>query len=199
MLFLEIKEAISGLVQIKGVLRYDPSKDNYNQLPPNTKITAFAMNDKKIDISSDLSFTYRKYKLRFDFAGISLKEPERIEYQYKLEGFDDEWRKSTDRFAIYPKVDDGTYIFKVKAANSDGLWNKDAQSLTFTINKPIWEQAWFYILTFIIIGGTIYAYNRARLLRYRKANQLLEEKVNQRTQELQQQTKKLAKANFATR
>lgn len=179
----------------QGALRYDPAKDNYNELPPNTIITSFLMNDKKVPISEAMSFSYKRYKLRFEFAGISLKEPERIEYEYFLEGFDDEWRKSKERFATYPKIDDGDYVFKVRAANSDGLWNEEPLEISFTIKKPIWEEVWFYVLVILIVGGAIYAYNHARLLRYRKANQLLEEKVDQRTQELQQQTNKLAKAN----
>ncbi|MGB0522584.1 MAG: ligand-binding sensor domain-containing protein [Flammeovirgaceae bacterium] len=179
----------------KGTLRYDPTKDNYNELAPNTIVTSFQLNDRKVDLLGELTFPYKKYKLRFDFAGISLKDPERIEYEYFLEGFDDEWRRSKERFAIYPKVDDGTYAFKVRAANSDGLWNETAIEIPFTIKKPIWEEIWFYILMFLILGSAIYGYNRARLLRYRRANQLLEEKVTQRTQELQEQTNRLAQAN----
>ena len=179
----------------KGALKYDPSKDNYNTQAPKTYITKMTLNEKKVDLNSTLSFPYSTYKVEFDFIGLTLKDPEKVKYQYQLLGFDDEWRNTSERSISYPKIENGVYTFKVRAVNSDGVWTETSTSVEFSIGKPIWKEPLFYIVLFLILGASIFSFNRARTARLKQANLKLEEKVNERTKELAKEKQKLEKAN----
>jgi hypothetical protein len=62
-----------------------------------------------------------------------------------LQGFDEDWvvTDSTKRFATYTNLDPGKYVFRVKAANKDGIWNDNAATLEITIQPPFWKTWWF--------------------------------------------------------
>ncbi len=179
----------------KGALQYDASKDNYNEKPPKTYITHFRMNDKEVQVSEDMAFPYKVYKLEFNFIGLSLKDPEKVTYEYKLEGFDDEWRETNERSIVYPKIENGTYRFLLRSANSDGLWTEKPVEVNFEIGKPIWKEPVFYIVLILLLGAGIYAYNRDRTLKLRKSNLILEEKVKERTIQIEKQKSSLVEVN----
>jgi hypothetical protein len=65
-----------------------------------------------------------------------------------LQGFDEDWvvTDSTKRFATYTNLDPGKYVFRVKAANKDGIWNDNAATLEITIQPPFWKTWWFRLL-----------------------------------------------------
>ena len=79
--------------------------------------------------------------LAVEFASNDFSAPERNRYAYQLVGFDPDW-VSTDaskRFATYTNLDPGRYVFRVKAANKDGLWSSEPVSLEVTIAPPVWK------------------------------------------------------------
>ena len=180
----------------QGVLRYDPLQDKINTVKPNIYITDLYVFDNKIPLKPNLKLKPGQYRMRFDFLGISFKEPDKIKYQYMLEGHDLEWSEVTGvPIARYPRVEDGTYTLKVKAANSDGIWSNEMASFTFEITKPFWKKSWFYVVLGILALGSVYVYNKIRLRNLILRNKDLEEKVSIRTSELNQEKEKLEKAN----
>lgn len=83
-----------------------------------------------------------------------------------LENFDNNW-KSPDaiRNATYTNLDPGQYIFRVKAANSDGVWNGKEASIKIIILPPWWQTTWAYIIYIIIISSIIYSIWKGQLKR----------------------------------
>ena len=92
-------------------------------------------------LHSDKSFT-------IGFVAIEYSAPEKIKYSYMLEGFDQKWivKDFNQRFATYNNLNPGTYIFKIKSTNSDGIWNDNFRSLTIEIKPPFWKTWWAYLL-----------------------------------------------------
>ncbi len=77
-----------------------------------------------------------------------------------MEGLDKEWVYSgTRRYASYPNLQPGDYIFRVKGSNNDGVWNEVGTSIAIIISPPFWETWWFRIpsllILFLSIGGAI--------------------------------------------
>jgi PAS domain S-box-containing protein len=105
-----------------------------------------------------------------------------------LEGLEREWNYvGTRHMATYTNLDAGRYVFRVKAANNDGVWNEKGVSLNITVTPPFWETLWFRVIgifTFFLLFGTVY-WSRMRSVRAR--NKMLEERVRERTTELQQE------------
>ena len=83
-------------------------------------------------------------RLEFDYAALSLSAPSKIHYQVKLDPIDDNWQDvGNQRIVYYNDPAPGDYVFRVRAANNDGLWNMRGASLAFTIQPFFWQTAWF--------------------------------------------------------
>ena len=106
----------------------------------------------------------------FKFAGIDLKNPEKICYTYKLDNVNDSWiHCGKRRAAHYTQLDPGKYIFRLKAANSDGVCNQNELTLQLTVTPPWWRSFWAYLLyafmVLFVILGLFYSYTRRNRLK----------------------------------
>src|SRR5262249_47193816 len=113
----------------------------------------------------------------------SLSVPERIRFKYKLENFDKTWSEPlTTREAIYTNLNAGSYVFRVIASNSDGIWNGAEVAVPFTIEPAFWNTWWFRTLSLMAIALAILGYVRYRTsLLARRLNVRFEERLAERT------------------
>ncbi len=133
-------------------------------------------------LPQNLSLAYNNNYLSFHFVGITLQSPEKVRYQFILEGLDKNWSAMTDRAeAHYGNLPHGKYIFKVKAMNGDGYWSKEFD-YAFTIRPPWWNTWWAYTLFALLFIGVIYALFRYRLNKIRKQHE-----IKHKTAELEMQ------------
>ncbi len=98
----------------------------------------------------------------FEFAALNYAASAQNQYAYKMEGFDQDWnRVGHRRLATYTNLNPGTYTFRVKAANNDGVWNEQGAAIKVTITPPFWQSWWFKILglvVFMLIIKHLYDY-----------------------------------------
>ena len=136
----------------------------------------------------ELTLSYRDRIFSLDYAALSFGAPEKIQYAYILDGFDDDWSYvGTRRFALYTNVPAGHYTFRVKSTNQDGVWDEEGVALGLTIVPPFWKTVWFLSLVALIFLAAIWGMHdyRTRLLRIKA--QLLEQRVGERTRDLEHQ------------
>jgi signal transduction histidine kinase/ligand-binding sensor domain-containing protein/DNA-binding response OmpR family regulator len=109
-----------------------------------------------------------------EFVGLNYVNPHKQQYAYQLEGYNDGWvQVSADRrVATFANLLPGTYTFRVKASNSDGVWSVRPASLRLTILPPWWKTWWAYLLYVVVIGGGLALYRRSEL-----ASKALENRV----------------------
>ena len=92
-----------------------------------------------------------------DYFGLSFTRAKNLEYAYYLEGFEPSWNYvGKTRNATYTNIPPGSYIFKVKAANSDGIWSNSHTSLEIEILPPWWKTNLASLLFLVIFLSTIY-------------------------------------------
>jgi signal transduction histidine kinase/ligand-binding sensor domain-containing protein/DNA-binding response OmpR family regulator len=114
-----------------------------------------------------IELTHRQNAFSIGFAGIHYGQPELNQHLFQLAGYDDEWRQSgTEKTAYYDNIPPGRYTFRVKAANSDGVWAE--RSLAIVIHPPWWHTGWAYILYGLVFGGLLAGFVRYRLGRERE-------------------------------
>lgn len=115
-----------------------------------------------------LTLSYRDYALAFEFATLNYANPQKSRHRYMLEGFDKNWVEAgAGRLARYTNVPPGDYVFRVRGANNDGVWNEDGASIRVTITPPLWQRWWFGLLAVGLIVGllrVLYRYRVAKLL-----------------------------------
>ncbi len=129
---------------------------------------------------------YNENKISFQYVALHFADAALNQYAYQLEGYDKDWiQAGTQRNVTYSNLPPGKYTFKVKAANNDGLWNETGPSFIIIISPPWWKTWWAYCLYVLLIGGSIWAYIQYRSKALRRENQVLEDKINHRTSQLQ--------------
>jgi serine phosphatase RsbU (regulator of sigma subunit) len=136
----------------------------------------------------EITLKHDQNVISFEFSALDFTLPEKNLYTYKLENFDKDWVKpGTRRFVNYTNLDPGQYNFRVRACNSDGVWNDTGATIHLTIVPPFWKTWWFRIGTFVLLILTVYAYFRRRIARLRKVQNFLEDQVHIKTAELRQE------------
>lgn len=123
----------------------------------------------------------------FDFVALDYRHPEQTQYAFFLENYEPTWRPSgTERTANYYNVPPGDYVFrvKVKVGSSDAGWTE--KTIAVIILPPWWRTWWAYLLFAALLGVSIWSFTRYRSRTLRRENRLLEEKVDLRTEQLQQ-------------
>jgi signal transduction histidine kinase len=157
---------------------------------PGSPLTADITSTKEITLAHDQSI------FSFDFAALNFTAPEKNQYAYMLEGFDKDWIYcGTQRTATYTNLDPGTYTFRVKASNNDGVWNEKGTSIKVIITPPFWLTWWFKTLAVMLLMGTIYLVYRIRVRTINKQRHQLELQVQERTQSLARMTVELERKN----
>ncbi len=108
---------------------------------------------RSINFTRSLTLSHKDYLFSFEFAALSFSDPARNRYAYKLEGLDQEWvyTDAGNRRATYTKLAPGDYVFRVKGANKDGVWNDVGASLSLTITPPFYKTWWAYALYGLLV------------------------------------------------
>lgn len=164
-----------------GIVNYDCENNKINTHEPRTTILGVNLNDHFYAAAEDISLPYKQYSARIDFIGVSLVDPTKVNYKYRLLGLDTIWRYTYNRYVEFPKIAEGTYIFQLLACNNDGIWNTNPAEIRFSIDLPIWKKAWFYILVTVFLVGLVYFIIVWRTRSLIKARVLLEKMVDEKT------------------
>jgi len=173
---------------LNGFVSFYPGK--VNPTPPNTIISEFRIFNESIKPGPDsplqrhisetdeIVLSYDQNAFSFEFVAMHFSRPEKNQYLYKMDGFDKNWLDGYRRYAPYTNLDPGEYTFRVKASNSDGLWNEDGTSLAITILPPWWRTTWAYIGYGLFFVGLIFGidrFQRRRLLHKTKERMKIKE------------------------
>lgn len=189
---------IFGGVNGFNVFHPDSIRDN-TSVPP-VMITDFLIFNKPVEIGSQsvlpkpvseidtIVLSYEQSVFTFEFAALSYTLPGKNQYAYKLEGFDENWNYvGTKRTATYTNLDAGTYLFRVKGSNNDGVWNETGVSITVRVTPPYWKTWWFRLVIGFCVALFIYGYFRLRVNVIGKQKRKLEDLVRRQTAEVMEQ------------
>ncbi|MEM7280486.1 MAG: two-component regulator propeller domain-containing protein [Pseudomonadota bacterium] len=145
----------------------------------------FGMPHEKI---SSVDFEHTDDVVTFEFAALDYTASGTNVYQYKLEGFDPEWVDSGNRHRVtYTNLSGGEYVFKVRAANSDGVWSEKDLSIDVHVEQAPWLTWWAYTMYVVALFGliwSIWSAQQRKLAREAEYSRRLEAEVKARTSEL---------------
>lgn len=147
-------------------------------------------------LPEEMVLAYDNNHISFSFSGIYLTAPEEVKYQYILEGFAENWSPvSSQNIANYSNLSSGTYTFKVKATANARVWTNPV-TFTFTIKPPYWQTPFFYFLYVVTVAGSLFLFLKLRTRTLQRNQNLLRQKVEQRTHELNQKNLELEKLSI---
>lgn len=158
-----------------GVVVFNPKLIMENKYIPNVAITDFKVFDKSLNTENSITFTnelhlnYNQNFFTIEFASFDFTAPEKNQFEYKLEGIDENWIKAGNRhFANYTDITNGTYKFRLRGSNSSGIFNPKETVLSIIIHPPFWKTWWFRLIILSVLIILLYYAHRYRL------NKLLE-------------------------
>ncbi len=155
--------------------------------------------DLPVDENEGIEISYRDDVVSFEFAALDYATPGQNQYMYKLEGFDKDWIKLGNRRRVtYTDLNDGQYLLRVKAANSDGVWNDAGFSMPVRVTPAPWDTWWAYLgylAVFAQLSLFLWLGHRRKIRREEEYSHRLEKEVRQRTAQLAERNEELKQLN----
>lgn len=150
---------------IKGYNRFNADNIQKLNFEPKINVTKILINDALLSSDSNitsieyLNLPYWKNTLSFHFVASEFSHPDANQLKYKMEykageSYDEDWIKVNNwaGFARYPKLPSGSYQFRIKGSNSDGVWGQEEKIINVNIAFPFWETTWFLLAAVAIIA-----------------------------------------------
>ena len=155
-----------------------------------------------------MALAYDDKLVTLDFAALDFTSPANNHYAYQLEGFDSGWIDAGPLHrATYTNLDAGDYVFKVRAANADGVWSQTALAIPVHVAPAPWKTPAArvaYLALCLLVFGYLWRLQRQRRERERRYSRELQQTVQVRTRELEERNQQLqvmsrAKSDFLAR
>jgi diguanylate cyclase (GGDEF)-like protein len=188
-----------------GFNAFYPEVLEFNERPPRVVLTQFlklnspgvvGVPEERIE---RLDLSHNEDVVTLKFAALDFADPRANRYEYKLDGFDKDWVRADERrAATYTNLPGGSYVFRVRASNSDGVWSTQDLALPIDVAPSPWLSAYAFVgyaaLAALMLLAVWYAQQR-RIARSARLHAELEQQVSDRTYELAQRNRELEEAN----
>jgi signal transduction histidine kinase len=166
-----------------GVGVIDPNHLALNRVMPPVHIERIVADHTTYDTAHDLELASSVRDIRIDYSALSLVDPDRVRFRYKLEGRDRDWIDAGNRRqAFYTDLPPGNYRFRVIAANNNGLWNMEGDSQALSILPAFYQLTSFRIACGILLVALAWSLHHARLRRItERLNVRFDDRLTERT------------------
>lgn len=170
-----------------GIAWIDPDQLSRNRTPPNVVIRSVIADQRTYQSTGKIELPERTQSVRIDYTALSLGEPERVRFRYKLIGVDDSWRNAgNERSVRYANLRPGHYIFRVIASNTDNVWNEVGATTEFTLLPAFYQAFWFHALELVACLSILWLvlWARVRQISHRerkRVEQRMKERLTERT------------------
>jgi len=155
---------------VGGLAMADPAHLPFNRLAPQVTIEEVTIDDlPAARTENGVTISPGKHRLEIHFTALSFTAPEKVRFQYQLEGADPDWVETgARRTAYFTAISHGRYRFRVIACNNDGVWNETGATLGVVVLPYYWQTWWFLLLMAVCAGGVIFVSARARTAHLRR-------------------------------
>ncbi len=155
---------------LKGVLHFNPDTLQERAAPITVALTEIRKFEQPLQFGPDVSrlaslaFSWQDDLLSFDFAALGLAQPQKAQYAWKLDGYDQDWISgSAKRTATYTNLPGGRYTLRVKATDETGRWHENQLAVQVNVSTPPWHRWWAYLLYVFALTGIVGGYLRYRI------------------------------------
>jgi signal transduction histidine kinase len=161
----------------------DPSRLRARALPAATHIDALVVDRREIAAKGDVQIPPRPRDLQIDYTSPTFTAAQQVRFRYRLDPLDSDWRDvGARRQAFYTDLSPGSYVFRVSAANGDGIWNEKPTALAFSVAPAWFETTWIRTLGVVGFAALLWGLYLLRVRQLRERFVLtLEARVAERT------------------
>lgn len=195
---------------MNGCMAFYPDSVSFFSKPPRVVLTDFKIFNRPVEVGVEYGnrvvlqtnitladrvlLSYRQKEFSFEFSALEYSQPEKVEYAYLMQGFDEEWKyvDHHHRLVSYTNLGGGDYNFLVKAG-VNGQWTEPPLKIKITVVPPFWAQWWFRLLAGVVVMMGIMFYIRWRTFSLERQKKILEELVKRRTAKIEEHERTLLK------
>ncbi|CAM8672091.1 GGDEF domain [Comamonadaceae bacterium] len=175
----------------KGLLVVSPETFQASQFSPPLVLTQIRVNNARWlmpPMGEALRIAPGQNNFTFDFAALDLAEPGRLRYAYRLEGFDPDWVQTGPelRSASYGSLSPGSYVMRIRATNRHGQWSSHELAVPVTVEAAWWQHTSVAVAALVALIAAMYGVIQLRTRQLRVQHLILESKVQERTQALEE-------------
>ena len=154
-----------------------------NKLPPPVHIEQLTADGKDYPMSGLVSLPPLVRNIRIDYTALSFVDPRKVQFRYKLEGYDNEWNGPVNvRQVTYTNLRPGEYRFRVIASNNSGIWNESGTALDLKIMPAFYQTNWFLLLCAAVVALLGWAASQWRVRQAQaRAHIQMDERLSERT------------------
>ncbi len=173
-----------------GMYAFSPQNLEDNPHPPQVVFTGFRIANqavkigegeplaRHISVADEIRLRHDDNVLSFKFAAMHFSYPKGNQYAYRMDPFDADWNEvGPQHWATYTNLSPGEYTFRVKAANSDAVWNEEGTSIRLYISPPWWRTWWAWSAYALLVLGILVAIDRLQRARVVRREQERAEQI----------------------
>lgn len=150
-----------------GVTIVNPKKIVKNYYAPQVILSDFKIKNKSVKIDDDgvlsksishtknITLSYDNSNFSISYAIPNFLDPKNNTYAYRLIGLDASWSYTKNTEVFYTLQTPGKYIFEVKGANNDGVWNDVTTRLVVKVTPAPWRSWWAFTLYGLLIASSL--------------------------------------------
>ncbi|WP_303924751.1 sensor histidine kinase [Draconibacterium sediminis] len=181
----------------EGIAAFDPEKLVLNTEVTDVYISGIFLQHKKVEkfgenemleksplFIDEINLKHNQNTIGFEFSSTNYVDNVKNKFKYKLEGLEDDWIETNHPDVTYNYLLHGNYVFRVIAANNDGVWNNEGASVKVEIQPPWWFSWWFISGIIIFLVFLVIVIFRYRVAMLKAEKHKLEELVQNRTKVL---------------
>jgi ligand-binding sensor domain-containing protein/signal transduction histidine kinase/DNA-binding response OmpR family regulator len=187
---------------LKGLTTFHPDSISTNRSAPSVVLTDFKLFgqslkpqeeggilEKTISYTREITLDYDQANFSIEFSIPNFINPQKNHYAYRLKGLEEKWNYTSNYFASYILQNPGTYLFEVKGANNDGIWNSEPTTLKIKVNPAPWRTWWAFLFYAIAVCIALYLLVNIIIYSSRLKHELEIEQLNKQKQESLNQSK----------
>lgn len=178
---LPMWNAADGRILLGNRWQFQPDEIQTDGPPPQAIFSGFRINERaapfadRLHEMTEIVLNPGDDLFTVEFAALEFAAPEAVHFAYKLDGFDREWVEcGTRRFTSYSQLPGGSYLFRVRATNADGVQSSE-RVLKIRIIPPFYRTGWFAWLCAAVFVGAVWG-----IFRYREMQRIERERIRLR-------------------
>ena len=153
-----------------GITFFHPDSIRLNLAVPETRIVDLQVFGRSvatplpIAMLEEVTLDHGQNYFSFGFIGLDYTDPRKNLFAYRMQGIDRDWiQTGTLLYASYTHLDPGTYTFRVRSSNNDGVWDPHGAAIRVVIQPAWWQTWWFRALALLAVAGIVYGLYRYRV------------------------------------
>ncbi|MFD2162863.1 two-component regulator propeller domain-containing protein [Paradesertivirga mongoliensis] len=147
-------------------------------LKPGDEVDGHQILTRSITETGSVTLKHSENVFSIEFAALYFFNAEKVSLQYMLEGFDKDWLNANSkvRKATYTNLDPGSYTFKVRATNEEGIYSGRVLNFKIEVLPPFWKTSFAYVTYFLLFAFTLYSLRRRGIQKIKAKFELEQER-----------------------